>query len=90
MITGELYVRLTVDPETGSTIDRRKLAVLERCPDGAQVVVDIGRRQYVSQDAAVWLHEHDHRLSITIRGEHPEAIARFVAAARAGEWSVVA
>lgn len=90
MITGEVYINLVTEPEASSTIDRRKLSVLDRCPDGARVLVDIGRRQYVSRDVATWLHEHDHRLAITIRGERPEAVARFVGAARAGEWSVVA
>lgn len=84
MITGEVLVRLTAEPEIGSTLDRRKLAVLEQCPDGARVVVDIGRRQYVPHDVVRCLHEHDHRLDITIQGESPAAIGKFVQAARSG------
>lgn len=87
MITGEVLVRLTTEPEVGSTLDRRQLAVLDQCPDGARVVVDIGRRKYVPHDVVRCLHEHDHRLDITIRGESPNAIANFVQAARAGAVS---
>lgn len=90
MIAGCLYVDLTREPDVYGSGDRQALDVLERCPDGARVVVDIGRREFVTQDAALWLHNHDHRLSIEIRGESPEAIRRFVSAARAGDWSVVA
>jgi hypothetical protein len=89
VITGCVYVDLTVDPDDFSR-DRRQLAVLEHCPDGARVVVDIGRRRYVTHDAAIWLHEHDHRLAIEIHGVEPDAVLRFVQAARAGDWSVVA
>ncbi|SDS21275.1 hypothetical protein SAMN04488570_1381 [Nocardioides scoriae] len=93
MITGNVYVDLrksSDDPYQECRADRRRLAVLERCPDGASVLVDIGRRQYISEDAARHLHEQDHRLAITIQGDLPEAVARFVRAARDAEWSVVA
>jgi hypothetical protein len=89
MITGCVFIKLDVDPTEDFSLDRRKLAALDRCPDGAEVLVDIGRRQFVTQDAASWLHRHDHRLSITIVGECPDAVGHFIAAARAGLWSVV-
>jgi hypothetical protein len=88
MIRASVYVDLSAEPESGSTLDRRKLSVLERCPTGAHVVVDFGQREFVSRDAAFWLHEQDSRLDIEIRAERPEAVARFVHAARAGDWQV--
>lgn len=90
MITGAVTVDLTVEPELFDSRDRQKLSVLSVCPDGVHVIVDIGRRQFVSQDAAVFLHEHDHRLDIVIHGDDPAAVLRYVQAARAGSWEVVA
>lgn len=93
MIAGRVIVDLARVEESASEEarhDRRQLAVLEHCPDGAEVIIRIGRRQYVTQDAAHWLHEHDERLSITIEGDLPDAVLNFVRAARAGDWSAVA
>lgn len=91
MITGSVYVALP-ELEHGDQphADRWALCVLDQCPDGASVVVDIGDRQYVTRDAAHWLKKNDHRLQIDIRGTKPEAVLRFVLAAREGDWSVVA
>lgn len=89
MISGTIYVDLSMadgSTERGQRPDRYLLDVLPRVPDGARVVVDIGNRQRVSQDAAVWLHDHNHRLEIEIRGTNPEAVATFIRAGRAGEW----
>lgn len=89
MITGSVYIAL---PETEhceqASADRRALDVLRQCPDGAHVIVDLGERVYPSQDAALWLHQHDHRLRIDIRGCDPAVVDRFVRAARAGMWEV--
>lgn len=91
MITGRIRIPLMTEPSLDDlNRDRRALAVLEACPNGAQVLIDIGGRAYVSEDAARWLHDHDHRLSITIQGSDPRAVATFVRAARVGEWSVIA
>lgn len=93
MITGSIYVKLPElrdDWPNQGGADRRALSVLRQCPDGADVIVDIGDRDYVSQDAAIWLYEHDHRLRIDIRGSKPRAVQEFVGAARAGTWDVVA
>ena len=68
--------------------DRHLLDVLSRVPDGASVIVEIGCRKFVTQDAAIWLHEHDHRLEIEIHGTDPDAVARFIRAGRSGEWAV--
>lgn len=64
--------------------DRRALAVLETCPDGAGVLVDIGSRTFASPDAALFLHEHDRRLVITIVGVDPRGVASFIEAGRLG------
>lgn len=93
MVTGAVYVDLTQEPDAARETharDRQRLAVLEHCPDGARVVVDIGRRQYVTDDAARWLHQHEPRLLIEIIGQRPEGVLRFVQAARADDWSIVA
>lgn len=93
MITGSIYVplpELKGDWLNQASADRRALQVLDECPDGAVVIVDIGQREFVTEDAARWLHQHDHRLQIDIRGSQPIAVARFITAARAGTWSVVA
>jgi hypothetical protein len=89
MIAGAVKLDLSREPE-GDQLnrDRRLLQVLDLCPDGARVVVDIGSRQYVSQDAAHWLHKHDHRLQIEVIGTDPAAVLQFVLAGRAGDWSV--
>lgn len=90
MITGRVMISLHREPDASDYArDRRALSRLEESPDGAEVIVDIGARQYVSEDAAHWLHQHDHRLQIVIQGSSPSAVATFVRAARAGEWSVV-
>ena len=90
MIAGAVKVDLSREPE-GEHLsrDRRLLQVLELCPDGARVVVDIGGRKHVSQDAAHWLHDHDHRLQIEVIGTNPAAVLQFVLAGRAGDWSVL-
>jgi hypothetical protein len=92
VIGGAVWVDLADVPEADDLqrLDRHRLAVLERTPDGARVTVDIGARTYVSQDAAYWLHHHDARLDITITGTEPASVLAFVRAARAGDWSVVA
>ena len=93
MITGSIYINLPElknDWLNQSHADRRALTVLDDCPDGVTVIIDIGAREFVSQDAAIWLHKHDHRLQVDIRGSRPMAVARFIAAARAGSWEVVA
>ena len=91
MITGAVVVDLSeVDSwdEVHQRTDRHLLDVLNRVPDGARVVVDIGSRRFVTQDAAAWLHEHDHRLQIEIRGIEPEAVAEFIRAGRTGKWAI--
>lgn len=96
MITGCIYLDLTFDPmavapgELHDAHDRRVLQRLSSCPDGVRVIVDIGRRKWVTHDAAVWLHEHDHRLQIEIRGEDPDAVRQFIRAGRAGRWDAIA
>lgn len=90
MITGSIYIDLTREPTAERpNRDRRALAILEQCPDGARVIVDIGRRTLVTSDAAAWLHEHGARLLIEVRGTRPIAVSHFIAAARAGDWSAV-
>lgn len=91
MISGTVIVDLSQVDVAAARLqrtDRYLLDVLSRVPNGARVIVDIGDRKHVSQDAAVWLNEHDHRLDIEIRGTDPDAVARFVRAGRAGEWQV--
>ena len=93
MIAGKVVVDLGEEIDDAfdqARHDRNKLQVLDRCPDGVEVLVDIGRRGYVSQDAIHWLHQHDARLNITIMGAEPDAVQTLVRCARAGEWSVVA
>lgn len=89
-MTGAVRIDLSVEPASAPSRDRKQLSMLEACPDGARVIVDIGQRTYVSQDAAIWIHDHADRLLIEIVGAYPDAVSRFVQAARAGDWSVVA
>jgi hypothetical protein len=92
MITGCVRINLSQDDYSSQLqrTDRHLLDVLHRVPDGARVVVDIGDRKFVTQDAAAWLHEHDHRLSIEIHGTNPEAVAAFIHAGRSGDWGLSA
>jgi hypothetical protein len=90
VITGTVFIDLS-EVDTGMAqfqrADRYLLDVLSAVPDGARVVVNVGDRRYVSQDAAVWLHDHDHRLEIEIQGTDPRTVARFIRAARCGgDW----
>jgi hypothetical protein len=87
MIRGTVRIDLSVDVELGDTRDRQQLSVLENCPDGAHVIIDLGARRHVSQDAATWLHQHDARLDIEICAERPDAVGALLRAARAGQWS---
>lgn len=90
MITGQITVSLEREPDAEDWgRDRRALAVLEQCPEGATVRIDVGHRKFISQDAAACLHRHDCRLAIVIDGAYPEVISKFIHAARTGEWSVV-
>lgn len=89
MITGEIEVSLEREPDADDWArDRRALVVLDQCPEGAVVRVKVGRRRFISQDAAIFLREQDHRLAIVIVGSYPETVAQFVQAARAGDWGV--
>jgi len=91
MITGAVRFDLTMEPGLIDNRDRRVLAGLSQVPDGARAVVDIGSRQYITEDAAAWLHAHADRLLIEIQGTNAAAVRTFVAAGRAGgAWSVVA
>ena len=90
MITGQITISLEVEPDSGDWgRDRRALQALDTCPDGATVLVRIGRRRSISQDAATILHEHDHRLALIIDGAYPDVLGSFIQAARAGEWAVI-
>lgn len=90
MIRGEVVVDLSVEPDTDWNRDRRQLQVLDLCPNGATVNVLIGARKYPSQDVAHLLKIHGDRLDVVVSGPDPEAVLRFVMAARAGDWSVSA
>gem|GEM_PF-2820896 len=92
MITGSVYVDLTREPSIAGDDqgqDRRALDVLDRCPAGSHVVVDIGEREFVTRDAATWLGRNAERLLIEVRGTDLAAVTRFVRAGRAGDWSVI-
>jgi len=88
VITGCILIDLSTEPTPGDNRDRRLLDQLTAAPDGCRVVVNIGNRRFISQDAARWLHDHDHRLFIEIQGARTAAVARFVQAARSGDWSL--
>ena len=89
MISGSIRIDLAGDPDdwlNAGHADRRALEAMRMCPDGARVIVDIGNRWHVTDDAIGWLHEHQQRLDIEIQGADPAAVAKFVRAARAGTW----
>lgn len=65
--------------------DRRRLAVLENCPHGATVRVDVTGRWFLSPSAIAGLHEHALRLELEIVGSDPATVHRFVTAARLGQ-----
>ncbi|CUR54205.1 hypothetical protein NOCA2140028 [metagenome] len=90
MITACLAIDLTKDHDDYGNSDRRALTELMEVPDGATAIVDIGARQFVSQDLASMLHEHGDRITIEIRGTDTRSLIRFVKAARDGYWSVTA
>jgi hypothetical protein len=91
-VTGSVTIKLgeVNDAYDQCRLDRCRLDVLERVPDGAAVIVDIGDRQFVSQDAAIWIHRHIERLHIRIDGTDPASVRSFVSAAQGGDWRVVA
>jgi hypothetical protein len=90
-IRGEVYIDLRTEPSAEElTRDRKALSILDHCPDGVRIVVDIGKRTYLNQDTAWWINRHADRLELTIRGAEVDAVARFVLGARAGDTGAVA
>lgn len=89
MVTGCVRVDLSYEPDVCETTDRRTLTVLEQCPDGVRVIVDLGDRRHITYDAVHYLHEHGSRLTIEVTGSNPETVALFVRAARAGDLAVI-
>ena len=83
-ISAFITVDLTADYDETYSSDRRRLQVLERVPDGARVVIDVGARQWFNQDTASWLHRHGERLNIEITGRDPNVVDRLVRGARSG------
>ena len=83
-ISAFITVDVTADYDETYSSDRRELQVLERVPDGARVVVDIGARKWFNQDTAIWLHRHGDRLNIEITGRDPDVVDCLVRAARSG------
>lgn len=90
MIRGQVYVDLRTEPELFSTLDRQRLSILDRCPSGATVIVDLGARDFLTADTLYWIKHHEARLDIVIQAQDPEAVARFVLGGRAGHAEVVA
>lgn len=83
MITGVVEVDVSREPALfAEGADRRALAVLYRCPDGAVVRVHVGRRNSVSTDVVFILGEHLDRLRIEVVGSDPDAVRRFLEAVR--------
>lgn len=85
-IAGRVTIDLSADLDTFDPgyDDRRRLDVLHRCPDGVEVVIQLGQRQYLTEGAVQWIHEHGDRLRITIEGPFPDTLMDIVRATRAG------
>ncbi|MFC7503206.1 hypothetical protein ACOACQ_17700 [Nocardioides sp. CPCC 206347] len=90
MITGSIYVRMPDDNTLVQDFDGAALAILDQCPDGVRVVVDIHRREYFTSSVPTLLHRHGERLHIEITGVDREVVTRVIRAGRAGSWGVVA
>lgn len=92
MITGTVAIDLSrTDNGMASEVarqDRRRLVALERCPDGAHVVIDVGGRSWLYEDALAMLRRHGDRLSIELVGAEPAMLAELVPAARRGGLGV--
>lgn len=89
-LAASIRADLSVEPDLLSSHDRRELQLLDDAPTGAHVVVDIGSRQWVSDDTAQWLHRHVDRLNIEISGTQRANIRAWMDAARTGSAGVVA
>lgn len=82
-VTGTLFLDISDEGDWGD--DRRRLEPLQRTPDGAHVVIDVGARWTVSVDGAEWIHPHADRLDVEIVGTSPDAVRHWCSAARLGQ-----
>lgn len=90
MVTGACYVDLSTEPtDVFDNRDRRELAALEFVPDGARLVVFVGARRWVTDDAARWLHNQSDRLLIEVQGSPNGDVRRWVEAIRTGKVGVI-
>ncbi|HEX2893169.1 MAG TPA: hypothetical protein VHO29_04105 [Marmoricola sp.] len=78
MITGTIVMDLTRDSRES---DRKQVGALNGIPDGARVVVNVGRRYIVEPDTIRHLADHANRLHLDFYGD-TAAVSRWVAAAR--------
>lgn len=90
MITGSIYVRMPAESTLVQDLDGAALEILDQCPDGVRVVVDLHGREYFTPSVPMLLHRHGDRLHIEITGVNREVVARVIHAGRAGSWDVVA
>lgn len=83
MLSATVTVELS-DHEDQDYADRRALQYLSQVPDGARLVVIVGRRELLMPSAVAWLSEHSRRLHVEISASTPHAARRWYDAIRSG------
>lgn len=80
-------VTVSLDHEGAEDLDhadRRALQHLPQVPDGARVVVLVGRREVLMHSAVAWLSRHAARLQIEVSASTPRAARRWYDAITSG------
>lgn len=84
MLSATVTVALDYDHEDLDYADRRALQYLPQVPDGARLIVVVGRREMLMPSAVAWLGEHSRRLHIEIAATTPHAARRWYDAIKTG------
>ena len=84
MLTATVTVELA-EHEDQDWSDRRALQYLPQVPDGAHLIVVVGRRELLMPSAVAWLSEHARRLHVEISATTPHAARRWYEAIKSGE-----
>ena len=84
MLTATVTVELAEHEEDQDWSDRRALQYLPQVPDGARLIVIVGKRELLMPSAVAWLSEHARRLHVEISATTPGAARRWYEAIKVG------
>jgi hypothetical protein len=86
MLTATVTVNLDhEDADDLDYADRRALQYLAQVPDGARLIVVVGRRELLMPSSVGWLSGQARRLHVEISATTPGAARRWMDALKTGE-----